>query len=166
LLCEDCGQNEAELAHGHPRILANAKIKMGSPRYMSLLLHSLQRIPDSGRRIQLPAEIRTRKRGSLQGVVGLTTFSIEGYASKGVVDGPSGRHTITFYTDLMDQLSDEAAIAVIAHELAHAWLNEHLRPETSRTREEDADLLAEMWGFRDELDALAAETDPIAEQDP
>jgi len=94
-------------------------------------------------------------------VVGLTTFIIGGYAPNGVADEESGAHTITFYTDLLDQLSDKAVMAVMAHELAHAWLNEHLRPEASRVREDDADMLAEMWGFGPELQALAAETEPV-----
>ena len=73
----------------------------------------------------------------------------------------SGAHTITFYTNLLDQLTDKAVMAVMAHELAHAWLNEHLRPEASKVRENDADMLAEMWGFESELAALAEETEPV-----
>jgi len=95
-------------------------------------------------------------------VVGLTTFYVEGFAPNGVVKEESGAHTITFYTNLMDKLTDKAVIAVMAHELAHAWLNEHLRPEASRTREDDADMLAEMWGFEEELAALAEQTEPVA----
>jgi len=53
-------------------------------------------------------------------------------------------------------------VAVMAHELAHAWLNEHLRPEASKTREDDADMLAEMWGFEAELAALAEQTEPLS----
>ena len=67
------------------------------------------------------------------------------------------RQTITFYTSLLDALSDPAATAVIAHELAHAWLNEHVRPEESREREREADALAREWGFGPELDALDQE---------
>ena len=52
-------------------------------------------------------------------------------------------------------------LAVMAHELAHAWLNEHIRPEASSAREDDADMLAEMWGFDGELEALASETEPV-----
>jgi predicted metalloprotease with PDZ domain len=93
--------------------------------------------------------------------VGLTTFCVEGYAPNGVAKEESGAHTITFYTDLMDKLTDRAVVAVMAHELAHAWLNEHLRPEASKTREDDADMLAEMWGFESELAALAEQAEPI-----
>lgn len=93
--------------------------------------------------------------------MGLTTFCVNGYAPNGVAEEDSGAHTITFYTGLMDRLSDRAVVAVMVHELAHAWLNEHLRPEASKFREDDADMLAEMWGFEPELDALEAETEPI-----
>ena len=74
---------------------------------------------------------------------------------------PNGRHEITFYSSLLDRLSDEAVVAVMAHELAHAWLNEHLGPEASDQREEDADALAEMWGFEHEIRVLERETEPI-----
>ena len=39
------------------------------------------------------------------------------------------RQTITFYSDLLGALSDMAAEGVVAHELAHVWLNEHVGPE-------------------------------------
>ena len=94
--------------------------------------------------------------------MGLTTFLVEGYAPNGVARGESGAHTITFYTNLMDRLTDRAVVAVMVHELAHAWLNEHLRPEASETREDDADMLAEMWGFDEELAALAEQTEPVS----
>jgi predicted SprT family Zn-dependent metalloprotease len=106
--------------------------------------------------------VKLRKRGTLRGLVGLTTFSVEGYQmnQKGEFK-PKGRHEITFYSSILDRLSEDAVVAVIAHELAHAWLNEHVAPEASKQREEDADLLAEMWGFRSELRALERETEPV-----
>jgi Zn-dependent protease with chaperone function len=70
-----------------------------------------------------------------------------------------GIQKITFYSELLDQLSDAAALAVLAHELAHAWLNEHVAPEQSKSREKEADRLAKSWGFTEELDALANETE-------
>lgn len=69
--------------------------------------------------------------------------------------------TITFYTDLLYRLSDDAKAAVIAHELAHAWLNEHERPEQSKRREKQADDLAREWGFGEELAQLDKETEPV-----
>ncbi len=71
------------------------------------------------------------------------------------------RQTITIYSDLLNALSDKAAEAVIAHELAHAWLNEHVRPEESPEREEEADVLAREWGFGAELDALDREAETV-----
>ena len=71
------------------------------------------------------------------------------------------KQSITFYSSLMGALSEQAATAVIAHELAHAWLNEHVRPEESRRREGEADLLAREWGFGAELDALNREAETV-----
>ena len=162
MLCSECGCEEGEeLEKGHG-LLANAELKIGNPRYRSLFIECLERVPKSGHRIHLKTEIRTRKHGTLPGVVGLTTFCVEGYAPNGVAEESSGEHTITFYTNLLDQLTDKAVVAVMAHELAHAWLNEHLRPEASKTREDDADMLAEMWGFEAELAALAEQTEPVS----
>lgn len=71
------------------------------------------------------------------------------------------RQTITFYSDLLDALSDQAAEAVMAHELAHAWLNEHVLPEESARREKQADRLARKWGFGSELEALDREAETV-----
>lgn len=158
MLCNKCGGE----ADGSLGFVANGTIRVNNPRYMALLHECLHRIPNSGHPVRLRTEIRLRRRGSLPGVVGLTTFCVEGYAPSGVAKEESGIHTITFYTNLMDKLTDRAVVAVMAHELAHAWLNEHLRPEASRVRENDADMLAEMWGFEDELAALAEQTEPVS----
>jgi beta-lactamase regulating signal transducer with metallopeptidase domain len=69
--------------------------------------------------------------------------------------------TITFYSDLLNSLSDKAAEAVIAHELAHAWLNEHVKPEESGDREKEADELARRWGFGPELHELEREAETV-----
>jgi Zn-dependent protease with chaperone function len=95
----------------------------------------------------------TLSRRPTRTTVGLTRYSRVRYFV--VLSRPS--QTITFYSSLFDALSDPAATAVIAHELAHAWLNEHVRPEESREREEEADALARDWGFGPELDALDQE---------
>lgn len=50
---------------------------------------------------------------------------------------------------------------MIAHELAHAWLNEHVRPAQSQKREKEADSLAGIWGFEAELAELDRETEPV-----
>ena len=163
MLCSECeGEEETGPAKRGSTFLVNGTVRMHNPRYMVLLHECLHRIPTSGRPVRLRTEIRLKKRGTLPGVVGLTTFYVEGYAPNGVAKEESGAHTITFYTNLMDKLTDRAVVAVMAHELAHAWLNEHLRPEASEAREDDADMLAEMWGFEGELAALAEQTEPVS----
>ena len=89
--------------------------------------------------------------------VGLTRYSETRYFL--ILTRPE--QTITFYLALLNALSDPAATAVIAHELAHAWLNEHVRPEESGKREREADVLAREWGFGPELDALDSEAETV-----
>lgn len=89
-------------------------------------------------------------------MVGLTRFK----PSAGH-PGSSPTQSLSFYSQLIDGLSDPAATAVIAHELAHAWLNEHVSPRESREREREADALARSWGFGPELDALDAEAETV-----
>ena len=55
-------------------------------------------------------------------------------------------------------------MGVIVHELAHAWLNEHVAPRSSRRREREADELGRRLGYGRYLDALDAETDPFEGQ--
>ena len=69
------------------------------------------------------------------------------------------RQKITFYLDILNNLSDLAVKAIIVHEIAHAWLNEHVKPESSPQREKDSDDLARKWGFNEELLELENETD-------
>ena len=69
--------------------------------------------------------------------------------------------SITFYSDLLGALSEKAATGVVAHELAHAWLNEHVRPEESKEREAEADDLARKWGFKENLEALDSEAETV-----
>jgi hypothetical protein len=142
--------------------LPTAKLDFSDARYHSLLLSTLSRIPNSGLPVKSVSRVKLRKRGTLRGLVGLTTFSVEGYQmSRRGEFKPKGRHEITFYSSILDRLSEDAVVAVMVHELAHAWLNEHVGPEASRQREEDADLLAEMWGFQSEMGALEQETEPV-----
>lgn len=90
-------------------------------------------------------------------MVGLTRYSRVRFFL--VLSRP--QQTITFYSFLLDALSDEAAVGVMVHELAHAWLNEHVRPEESRAREREADALARDWGFGPELEALDREAETV-----
>ncbi len=100
-----------------------------------------------------------RKRGEMKGLVGLTTYCCV-QTEKGSSPKRAPTQKITFYSDLLDEISDRSAIGVIAHELAHAWLNEHVKPDGSAEREKEADDLARKWGYGEYLDALAAETEP------
>jgi len=159
--CEECGMDDHdELLETQFAFMPRASMKIEERRYATLFTQCISKIPGTAAPISLETTIRLRKRGTLPGVVGLTTFLLDGFKSKrGRVSG--GAHTVTFYSGLMSQLTDKAAMAVMAHELAHAWLNEHVQPEASDQREEDADILAEMWGFGPELEALASETEPV-----
>gem|GEM_PF-1361447 len=65
---------------------------------------------------------------------------------------------IELYRDIMLQLSERSRVAVVAHELAHAWLNDNVGPEDSNRREEESDALTRKWGFGKELEALEDET--------
>lgn len=132
------------LLRGHVSIAAD------DLRFMRLLGEALSRPPPEVPRIRTLRSITlSADRGGV--TVGLTTY----------LAGRSPRQKVTIYSALFGALSDAAALAVIAHELAHAWLNEHVRPEDSDRREEEADSLARRWGFGDELDALDSEAETV-----
>ncbi|HEV2138989.1 MAG TPA: M48 family metalloprotease [Nitrososphaerales archaeon] len=169
--CEECGSllraPETSSNGVHSSIVPKAEVRIEDSRYLRLLMNTLSTIPNSGRPIQSLTTIKLRKKGSLPGLVGLTRYQMQEYRTGGRYrDAPSSRHIITFYSSLLGQLSDDSVMAVMAHEIAHAWLNEHIGPEASMRREEDADILAEMWGFSKELAALAEETEPISASSP
>jgi len=120
---------------------------------------ALSSFPSEVPPLRLVVEIRMRKRAS-QGTVGLTTYrSVGSSPGRGRKKAEDGTQIITFYSELLDRLSDGAATGVIVHELAHAWLNEHVSPRSSKRRETEADELARSWGYGRYLDALNAETD-------
>lgn len=97
----------------------------------------------------------------MEGIVGLTRYCCVRTEDKEIFGERAPTQTITFYSDLLDEISDRSAIGVVAHELAHAWLNEHIRPEASGKRESEADDLAREWGYGEYLAALASETEPV-----
>jgi hypothetical protein len=126
-----------------------------------LIREALSIFPSEAPPLRSVAEIRLRKR-AIRGTVGLTTYRSKGSSHGGDRrTADRGKQMITFYSELLDQLSDEAAMGVIVHELAHAWLNEHVSPRSSKRREAEADELARAWGYGRYLDALDAETDPF-----
>ncbi len=130
---------------------------------MRLFSETLARIPRDVIPVRSVRSVRLRRKGRPRGYVGLTTYSP---TDPDEWQGPpssvaNATQTITFYTDILYQLSDEAVIAVIAHELAHAWLNEHVHPEESKKREREADELVAGWGFVMELEALDQESESL-----
>ncbi len=138
-----------------PKFLGGAKIEAGDQRFLRLLEFAIAKIPKTVIPLHSLKRLVLLERSTKVGLVGLTTYS-------GAEDGePSGTQRVSFYKDLLRQLSDRAAVGVLAHEFAHAWLNEHKHPEESRGREKEADKLAREWGFGPELDALDSEADTI-----
>ena len=130
-------------------------LKGKDQRFRRLLAEAASRPPPSAPRITTVRLIQLSRRPT-KTTVGLTRYSKVRFF---VLTHP--RQTITFYSALLDLLSERAAVAVIAHELAHAWLNEHEGPEESRRREMEADDLARRWGFGPELQALDSEAETV-----
>lgn len=123
-------------------------LKAKDGRFRRLFSEATRRPPADVPRITTVRLVSLSRRPT-KTTVGLTKYSKVRYF---ILSHP--RQSITFYSTLLDALSEPAAVAVIAHELAHAWLNEHVKPEESREREAEADALARSWGFGAELDAL------------
>ena len=139
--------------------LPRAEVRVNDIRYAKLLSSALARIPQDAPPLRTVTRVNLRKGSSNRELAGLTRYRYPvGESKQGNAGLPDrGTQTVTFYTELLDQLSDEAALAVMAHELAHAWLNEHEVPEESEPREREADDLARRWGFGQELEALSRE---------
>lgn len=125
-------------------------IRADDLRFVRLLRLALSRPPPEAPRI------RTLRSITLSGEASAATVGLTRYRP-----GRPPRQTVTFYAGLLGALSDEAALGVIAHELAHVWLNEHSGPEDSDSREDEADGLARSWGFGRELDALDREAETV-----
>jgi len=136
-------------------ILGRRFVISGDGRFRRLFLAAVRRPPESVPRITTVRSVVLSRRPT-KTMVGLTRYSRVRYF---FLSRP--KQTITFYASLLDALSDPAATAVIAHELAHAWLNEHVEPRESKAREAEADSLAREWGFGPELDALDREADTV-----
>jgi len=143
------------------RVLGDAKFLSDNARLRALVDEALSRFPSREPPLKSVTKIQLRRRSRTTGLVGLTTYCcVEPEEDKkgGGESANRGKQRITFYSELLNQLSDAAAIGVIAHELAHAWLNEHVDPDASSKREQEADELARKWGYGRNLGALAAET--------
>jgi hypothetical protein len=136
------------------RLLPVARVAVADPRFLALFSRAVSKIPPDTSPVRTLEAVAFEDAGEKEGLVGLTRWRHGDHAT-------SARQTVTFYGDLFGKLSDDAAVAVIAHELAHAWLNEHVGPEESRGRERQADSLAREWGFGDELAQLGREAENI-----
>jgi len=130
-------------------------LKSRDRRFRRLFSEAASRPPPDVPRIKTVRLVQLSRRPT-KTTVGLTRYSKVRFF---LLTHP--RQTITFYSYLFNALSDRAAVAVVAHELAHAWLNEHESPEESRRREVEADDLAREWGFGRELDALDSEAETV-----
>jgi hypothetical protein len=129
------------------RVLGRAEFASESGRLRVLMYEVLSGFPRKVSPLRSLVAVRMRKKAT-RGTVGLTTYRERDEAS-----AEHGTQTVTFYGELFERLSDEAAKGVIAHELAHAWLNEHVSPGSSKRREMEADELARAWGYGRYLDA-------------
>jgi hypothetical protein len=125
------------------------KLQSKDERFTRLFLSALRRPPPETEVITTVNSV-SLARATSETTVGLTRYIPS-------ESGSTPSQTISFYSELLEKLSDQAATGVIAHELAHAWLNEHSGPEESKAREREADLLARRWGFGPDLDALDRE---------
>ncbi len=146
------------------RVLGQATFEAKSDRLKKLMTEALSKFPDKVEPLRSVARIQMRKRGRMKGLVGLTTYcriELKKRSRRREGRGNEVRQTITFYSELLNELSDSATVGVIAHELAHSWLNEHVSPEASKRREREADELAKKWGYGQYLDALGVETMPV-----
>lgn len=143
------------------RLLPRARFDSRNYRFAVLLKRILSEFPEGPKPIESVTEIEMKRRGEMEGLVGLTTYCCVRTEVDPRRPKESPNQRITFYSELLDEISDKSAMGVIAHELAHAWLNEHVSPEDSKNREAQADELARSWGYGEYLDALAAETEPV-----
>lgn len=143
------------------RVLPRARLRSVSPRLAALLKSVFAIFPQGVEPLKSVTVVQMRRRGEMEGVVGLTRYCCVTTENNQVSGEEAPNQTITFYSDLFDEISDKSAMGVVAHELAHAWLNEHIRPEASRKRELEADDLAREWGYGEYLASLASETEPV-----
>ena len=140
----------ASAPHSGNSFLAGASLEVEDGRLARIFSEVLGRMDDSVPPIVTLKSISLRRSSRTEGLAGLTRRSAR-----------TGAQTIVFYSSVLSNLSDKSCAAVMVHELAHSWLNEHLFPSQSPFREREADVLARDWGFRAELDQLAKETENI-----
>lgn len=143
------------------QFLSTVTVEADDGRFAHLFSDAVSRIPPDARPLVSLASVRLRRRGRMKGLAGLTRWSE--HSKRRMPSGGPGTQTITYYSSLLDHLSDEAYVAILVHELAHAWLNEHVAPAQSPEREREADGLAARWGFQLELEQLSREAEAIGD---
>jgi hypothetical protein len=124
-------------------------------RLRSLVIETIEKLPSGALQVASLRRIVVRDQSPDGMTAGLTRYR-DDLTDKGYVNQ---RQEIFLYKDILDQLSDDAVKAIVAHEFAHAWLNEHVYPVQSNERENEADNLAFNWGFHREIAALQSETE-------
>lgn len=143
------------------RVLPGATLTSDDPRLAYLVGRAVSEFPKRVAPIRSVRTVELKEKGDMEGLVGLTTYCCVRGAGDAKSPPEPAAQTITIFSELLDQISDEAALGVLAHELAHAWLNEHASPEDSKEREDEADGLARKWGYGRYIDALAAQTEAL-----
>lgn len=137
----------------------NAVLDLDGERIQYLLAKTLARINDDYMPVStLKSIVLSDHTDEFEGCCGLTHCSFSESESR-TEEIIVNHQSIILYMDLLQHLSHSAVIAVIAHELAHAWLNEHQFPDQSVNSETEADKLAAEWGFEEELKLLEEERD-------
>ena len=146
----------------HVNHLAGVRIGIKEPAIRAAVNEALARLSPHTSIPTLEA-IVSRKRSSERSLGGLTkrtTYERTFRLSSGETRNDEVVvQRIELYSEILLQLSEKSRLGVVAHELAHAWLNDNIGPEESKLREEMADSLARRWGFGEELSALAEETE-------
>lgn len=143
--------------------LRGVDLRIHDERIKNLIIQTLDHMPPNGLEISSLKSIQLSDLSPTETLAALTTHSSFDVVLRNDEgnewDETRTRQKITFYRDILDNLSDLSVIAIIAHEIAHAWLNEHVKPESSQQREKESDELARKWGFNEELLELENETD-------
>ncbi|MFQ6010612.1 MAG: hypothetical protein ACE5KG_00355 [Nitrososphaerales archaeon] len=138
-------------------------LRIYDERIRDLVLQTVEGMPPDALDISSLRSIRLYEVSPTDTLAALTrhnSYDVTVRDSKGTEwDETRTRQEITFYRDILNNLSDLSVKAIVAHEIAHAWLNEHRKPEASPQRERESDELARKWGFAKELLALENETD-------
>jgi hypothetical protein len=160
------GRTEAHHDGSAPRqegLLSGVRLRIGGAEIRRAVDEALARLPPEASHIPTLRSISSRKtseNGSLAGLTRRITYERTVRFGLGTTRTDEVvLQKIELYVDLMLQLSEMARVAVVAHELAHAWLNDNVAPDDSASREEECDALAAKWGFGAELQALADEVE-------